>query len=100
MGAGNRHYHHHHNHHDHQSSSAACGVVQQQQVRLKRDMYLLCDVSIKHAHRHIKTFPITGAARAEAGGHDPRNWVHKKIPGCAVELNTQNCAWFGSQISL
>ena len=19
----------------------------------------------------------------------PRNWVHKKIPGCAVELNTQ-----------
>ena len=30
----------------------------------------------------------------------PRNWVHKKIPGCAVELNTQNCAWFGSQISL
>jgi len=30
----------------------------------------------------------------------PRNWVHKKIPGCAVELNTQNCAWFGIQISL
>jgi len=30
----------------------------------------------------------------------PRNWVHKKIPGCAVELNTQNCAWFRSQISL
>jgi len=30
----------------------------------------------------------------------PRNWVHKKISGCAVELNTQNCAWFGSQISL
>jgi len=30
----------------------------------------------------------------------PRNWVHKKIPGCAVELNTQNCAWFGSQLSL
>jgi len=25
---------------------------------------------------------------------------HKKIPGCAVELNTQNCAWFASQISL
>jgi len=36
------------------------------------------------------------------GGHapSPRNWVHKKISGCAVELNTQNCAWFGSQISL
>jgi len=30
----------------------------------------------------------------------PRNWVHKKIPGCAVELNIRNCAWFGSQISL
>jgi len=30
----------------------------------------------------------------------PPNWVHKKIPSCAVELNTQNCAWFGSQISL
>jgi len=33
--------------------------------------------------------------------HAPlRNWVHKKIPGCAVELNTQNCTWFGSLISL
>ena len=41
----------------------------------------------------------SGAARG-AGGTAPRNWVHKKIPGCAVELNTQNCAWFGSQISL
>jgi len=41
----------------------------------------------------------SGAARG-AGGPPPRNWVHKKIPGCAVELNTQNCAWFGSQISL
>ena len=41
-------------------------------------------------------------ALAQPGGHAPpaRNWVHKKIPGCAVELNTQNCAWFGSQISL
>ena len=29
-----------------------------------------------------------------------RNWVHEKIPGCAVELNTQNSARFGSQISL
>ena len=36
-----------------------------------------------------------------AGGTPPpRNWVRKKIPGCAVELNTQNCACFGSQISL
>jgi len=34
------------------------------------------------------------------GTPPPRNWVHKKIPGCAVELNTQNCAWFGSQIYL
>jgi len=39
--------------------------------------------------------------RSQGGGaRAPRNWVHKKIPGCAVELNTQNCAWFGSQISL
>ena len=38
--------------------------------------------------------------RGGAGGMSPRNWVHKKIPGCVVELNTQNCAWFGSQISL
>jgi len=42
--------------------------------------------------------------RSQGGGGrghapPPRNWVHKKIPGCAVELNTQNCAWFGSQIS-
>jgi len=39
---------------------------------------------------------------ARGGGHapPPRNWVHKKIPGFAVELNTQNCAWSGSQISL
>ena len=34
------------------------------------------------------------------GGARGRKWVHKKIPGCAVELNTQNCAWFGSQIYL
>ena len=26
------------------------------------------------------------------GTGPPRNWVHKKIPGCAVKLNTQNCA--------
>ena len=42
-------------------------------------------------------------ALAQPGGGGtppPRNWVHKKIPGCAVELNTQNCAWFGSQNSL
>jgi len=39
----------------------------------------------------------SGAARR---ARHPRNWVHKKIPGCAVELNTQNCAWFGSQISI
>jgi len=30
----------------------------------------------------------------------PKNCFYKKIPGCAVELNTQNCAWFGSQIPL
>jgi len=45
---------------------------------------------------------VTGAAKGEGcGGTAPlRNWVHEKIPGCTVELNTQYCAWFGSQISL
>ena len=44
----------------------------------------------------------TGAPGEGAGERTPPlgNWVHNKIPGCAVELNTQNCAWFGSQISL
>jgi len=37
---------------------------------------------------------------AKGGARHTRNSVHKKIPGCAVELNTQNCAWFGSQVSL
>jgi len=39
----------------------------------------------------------TGAA---GGGGTPRNCVHKRIPGCTVKINTQNCAWFGRQISL
>jgi len=43
-------------------------------------------------------------AVAQPGGRGarppPRNWVYKKIPGCAVELSTQYRAWFGSQISL
>jgi len=43
---------------------------------------------------------VTGAAKGRRGHDLNRNWVHKKIPGCAVELNTQNCAWFGSQISV
>jgi len=43
---------------------------------------------------------VTGAVRGTRAAGPPRNWVHKKIPGCAVELHTQNCAWFGSQISL
>jgi len=50
---------------------------------------------------HTPAAVTIGAARGR--GHappPPRNWVHKKIPGCAVELNTQNFAWFGSQISL
>jgi len=43
----------------------------------------------------------SGAARGGRGVRPPpRNWVHKEIAGCAVELNTQNCAWFGSQIYL
>jgi len=40
----------------------------------------------------------TGAAKG--GVLPPKKWVHKKISGCTVKLNTQNCAWFGSQISL
>ena len=44
--------------------------------------------------------PVTSTGATRGAGGTPRNWVHKKIPGCAVELNTQNCAWFGSQISL
>jgi len=51
-------------------------------------------------HYIIPCVPSSGVARWEARGHPPRNWVHKKILGCAVELNTENCAWFGSQISL
>ena len=47
-------------------------------------------------HTHVSS---TGAAKW-GGARSPRNWVHKKIPGCAVELNTQNSGWFGSQISL
>ena len=48
---------------------------------------------------------ITGGRhwRSQGRGHVPPEigfTLHKKIPGCAVELNTQNCAWFGSQISL
>jgi len=43
--------------------------------------------------------PLSRAARGP-GGTPLRNWVHKKIPDCAVELNTQNCASFSSQISL
>jgi len=38
--------------------------------------------------------------RSQGARPPSRNWGHKKILGCAVELNTQNCAWFGSQISL
>jgi len=61
--------------------------------------------SIAAAHPHtvlpieIKGTGVSSGRRSQEWG-DPRNWVHKKIPGCAVELNTQNCAWFGSQISL
>jgi len=57
----------------------------------------------KDLHRGVHSIrgcPITGAAKGGGGTPPPRNWVLEKIPGCAVELNTQNCAWFGSQISL
>ena len=49
----------------------------------------------------IPLYCITVAQpRGAAGARPLPYWIHKKIPGCAVELNTQNCAWFGSQISL
>ena len=67
----------------------------------------------RHQHRHLSIVSPGGVAlyytlcpfqwRSQVGSPGappPRNWVHKKILGCAVELNTENCAWFGSQISL
>jgi len=64
-------------------------------------------ITVRHAHlQHLFYFMLdvrTASHWRSQGGRQaraPRNWVHKKIPGCAVELNTQNCAWFGSRISL
>ena len=64
-------------------------------------------ITVRHAHlQHLFYFMLDVRAashwRSQGGrqARAPRNWVHKKIPGCAVELNTQNCAWFGSRISL
>ena len=49
-------------------------------------------------------FSVSVAQPGGAGARPPEigftRKSHKKIPGCAVELNTQNCAWFASQISL
>ena len=59
-----------------------------------------------HTHTHTGRYSLgecTGAARGPVGTPPAlRNWVHEKMPGCAVELNrpTQNSTWFGSQISL
>ena len=52
-----------------------------------------------HGRSKTKLGLISGAAMHRGVAH-PRNWVHWKIPGCAVEINTQNCAWFGSQTAL
>ena len=52
------------------------------------------------AHTYPKLYRIPMAQPGGPGGTPPRNWVHKNTAGCAVELNTQHCAWFGSQISL
>jgi len=62
-------------------------------------------IGIHHVLRTRRAPADIGATTAEKlegtlHSHGGRNWVHKKIPGCAVELNTQNCAWFGIQISL
>jgi len=51
-------------------------------------------------HTHTHTQYRHWRSQGGGGGTPRRNWVHKNIPGCVVELNTQNCAWFGSQISL
>ena len=44
---------------------------------------LLCDISAGSYRRSV-----SGAARGPGGHGSPRYWVHKNIPGCAVELNT------------
>ena len=38
----------------------------------------------RHHCNHSEPRLLSGAAR-EAVGYAPRNWVHKKIPGCATE---------------
>jgi len=60
-----------------------------------------------HARTHARPHTHTHTGRYSLGECTDtppalRNWVHEKMPGCAVELNrpTQNYAWFGSQISL
>jgi len=69
----------------------------------KSSIIILLDASVSMWMNAVMRMLILDAV-AQQGGRGarppPRNWVHKKIPGCAVELNTQNCAWFGSQISL
>ena len=67
------------------------GVRRMNEVNARRDRLVLGWVT------------VCGHCRSQGVGArppPPRNWDHKTIPGCAVELNTQNCAWFGSQISL
>jgi len=41
-------------------------------------------------------------SQGEGGGGTPPppKLGSQENPGCAVEINTQNCAWFGSQMSL
>ena len=57
-------------------------------------------LSIDGTDRRTDTRPTHIGAANGGVGTPPSNWVHKKILDCAAELNTQNCARFGSQICL
>jgi len=65
-------------------------------------------LTVESLGRYLSIFLVFSVSVAQPGGAGARpppeigftRKSHKKIPGCAVELNTQNCAWFASQISL
>jgi len=75
-----------------------CGVMCHSSA-LSLPVYNECPTPTRPPAPPYDTTSPRPLAQPRGEGHAP-NWVHKKIPGCAVELNTQNCAWFGSQISV